>query len=60
MDISNNDYELSKKDKRSGFIMATLSEDEIYAVQNFISGMYAVKEYVKLQEKEKEESKKTK
>lgn len=60
MDILNNDYELSKKDKRSGFIMATLSEDEIYAVQNFISGMHAVKEYVKLQEKEKEESKKTK
>ena len=32
MDISNNDYELSKKDKRSGFIMATLSEDEIFLV----------------------------
>jgi hypothetical protein len=36
--------------------MATLDEDELYAVQNFIAGMKATKEYVKMQEKEKEKA----
>lgn len=31
-------------------------EDELYAVQNFIAGMKATKEYVKMQEKEKEKA----
>ena len=44
---------LTKKEERSGFLMATLDEDELYAVQNFIAGMKATKEYVKMQEKEK-------
>lgn len=45
---------LTKKEERSGFLMATL--DELYAVQNFIAGMKATKEYVKMQEKEKEKA----
>ena len=32
---------LTKKEERSGFLMATLDEDELYAVQNFIAGMKA-------------------
>lgn len=47
---------LTKKEERSGFLMATLDEDELYAVQNFIAGMKATKEYVKMQEKEKEKA----
>lgn len=27
---------LTKKEERSGFLMATLDEDELYAVQNFM------------------------
>ena len=46
---------LTKKEERSGFLMATLDEDELYAVQNFIAGMKATK-YVKMQEKEKEKA----
>ena len=34
---------LTKKEERSGFLMATLDEDELYAVQNFIAGMKATK-----------------
>lgn len=49
---------LTKKEERSGFLMATLDEDELYAVQNFIAGMKATKEYVKMQEKEKEKAEK--
>jgi hypothetical protein len=48
---------LTKKEERSGFLMATLDEDELYAVQNFIAGMKATKEYVKMQEKEKKKLK---
>jgi len=47
---------LTKKEERSGFLMATLDEDELYAVQNFIAGMKATKEYVKMQEKEEAEN----
>lgn len=47
---------LTKKEERSGFLIATLDEDELYAVQNFIAGMKATKEYVKMQEKEKEKA----
>ena len=45
-----------ERQERSGFLMATLDEDELYAVQNFIAGMKATKEYVKMQEKEKEKA----
>ena len=52
----NSPIERLTKEERSGFLMATLDEDELYAVQNFIAGMKATKEYVKMQEKEKEKA----
>lgn len=54
------DFNLSERDKKAGLFMPTLSEDEVYAVQNFISGMRAVKEYARLEEMEKAESQKKK
>jgi hypothetical protein len=54
------DFNLSERDKKAGLFMSTLSEDEVYAVQNFISGMRAVKEYARLEEMEKAESQKKK
>lgn len=54
--LNNFNVEDIAKEKRSGFLMATLDEDELYAVQNFIAGMKATKEYVKMQEKEKAEN----
>lgn len=54
------DFNLSERDKKAELFMSTLSEDEVYAVQNFISGMRAVKEYARLEEMEKAESQKKK
>ena len=54
------DFNLSERVKKAGLFMSTLSEDEVYAVQNFISGMRAVKGYARLEEMEKAESQKKK